>query len=158
MNVDTAIRRAVPILAEHGSSDPSILPIWLIRAGLSREQAHDAVRFIPLAFAREILGGMGVVLSDSYIRYFAADGRSEEQELAEEEFYTEALKAVPILTSELGGDVFTKVATLSSELQAVNQALNAGVQAEGLIASQPLIEWDRPAGESSSRPWWKFWA
>ena len=156
MNVATAIRRAVPILAEHGRTDSGILRSWLLRAGLSSEQAHDAVRFIPLAFGRQILAGMGVELPDSYIRVRAVDGRREERPLAEEPFYREAWKAATTLGSELGGDVFTNVALLSSELQAVNEALNAGASPENLVASAPLIEWNRPP--SSPPPWWKFWA
>ena len=155
MNVGTAIRLAVPILAQHGSSDSRILRDSLIRAGLSSEQAHDAVRFIPLAFGRQILDGMGIELPDSYIRVRAVDGRREEKPLAEEPFYREAMKAATILGSELGGDVFTSVAVQSSELQAVNEALNAGSQPEDLVASPPLIEWNRPP--SLSPPWWKFW-
>jgi hypothetical protein len=156
MNVATAIRLAVPILAEHGRTDSGLVAVWLIRAGLSRQHAHDAERFIPLAFGRQILAGMGVELPDSYIRVRAVDGRREEKPLAEEPFYRDALKAAPILGSELGGDVFTNVALLSSELQAVNEALNAGASPEGLVASPPLIEWNRPP--SSPPPWWKFWA
>jgi hypothetical protein len=158
MSVAKAIRRAVPILAEHGSSDPSILVIWLIRAGLSREEAHDAVRFIPLAFGRQILSGMGVSLEDSYVRVSTSDGAREEKALAGEAFFREALTAAPILAAELGGEVFTKVAMLSSEFQAVNQALHAGASPEYLVASPPQVEWSRPAGELPSRPWWKFWA
>jgi hypothetical protein len=156
MNVATAIRRAITILAEHGRADSGILRASLLGAGLSSEQAHDAVRFVPLAFGRQILAGMGVELPDSYIRIRAVDGRREEKPLAEEPFYREALKAAPILGSELGGDVFTNVALLSSELQAVNEALNAGANPEGLVASPPLIEWNRPP--SLPPPWWKFWA
>lgn len=156
MNVATAIRRAVPILAEHGRTDSGILRAWLLRAGLSSEHAHDAVRFIPLAFGRQILAGMGVALPDSYIRVRAFDGRREERSLAQEPFYREAWKAAPILGSSLGGDVFTNVALLSSELQAVNEALNAGSSPEDLVASPPLIDWNRPP--TPPPPWWKFWA
>jgi hypothetical protein len=150
MNVETAIRRAVPILAERGQTD--IVMVWLIRAGLSREHAHDAMRFIPLAFGREILGGMGVALDDSYVRM--SDGTQEERTLADEPFYREAQK----LTTAFPPEVFTAVAMQSSEFQAVNQALNAGAQPDGLVASPPMIEWNRPADAPSSRPWWKFWA
>ena len=150
MNVETAIRRAVPILAEHGRHE--IVMVWLIRAGLSRGHAHDAMRFIPLAFGREILGGMGVVLDDSYVRM--SDGKLEERVLADEPFYRQA----QTLVTAFAADVFTTVAMQSAEFQAVNEALNAGAQPDGLVASPPVIEWNRPADSPSSRPWWKFWA
>jgi hypothetical protein len=152
MNITEAIRRAVPILAEHGSTDFSMLPIWLIRGGLSRAHAHDAMRFIPLAFGREILAGMGVVLADTYVR--VSDGKDEERPLADEPFFVEASK----LVTAFAPDLFSAVAMQSSEFQAVNQALHAGAQPDGLVASPPMIEWDRPVEEPSARPWWKFWS
>ena len=155
-NIAAAIRLAVPVLAERGTLDRGILMAWLIRAGLSKEQAHDAIRFIPLAFGREILNGLGVVLSDTYVR--VRDGQEEERPLAAEPFYRQAAELAPTFAA----DLFNPVAMQSSEFQAVNQALHAGAQPDGLVASAPVIEWERddaaPAAEPSARPWWKFWA
>jgi hypothetical protein len=159
MNVQAAIRRAVPVIAQHGSSDPVILLSWLLRAGLPRALAIRAVWFIPLAFGRELLGSMGVVLSDTYVRMTEAGGMGDERELAGEEVFREAVKLAPVLAQELGKDVFTAVALQSSEMDAVNQALNAGISAEGLVASSPVIIWPEhlASGATEKRPWWKVW-
>jgi hypothetical protein len=155
MNTATAIRRAIPVLAEHGSSD-DIANIWLIRAGLSRKQAHDARRFIPLAFGREILGGMGVSLPDTYYR--VTGGGNEERPLANEPFFQESMQSAQALGRELGGETFTTIATQSAELQALNQALNAGASPDGLVAGSPFIEWDAALdNEVEAEPWWKVW-
>jgi hypothetical protein len=153
MNVRNAILRAAPVLAEYGQIDRGILMAWLIRAGLSRDQAHDALRFIPLAFARELLVGMGVVLPDTYVR--VTGGEQNERRLDEEPFFREALAMAPQVGAEIGADAFGKIAMASPELLAVNAALNAGVQADGLIASDPIIECDAIA--QPRRPWWQFW-
>lgn len=149
MNVATAILRAAPVLARYGNADPAILKAWLLREGLSGEQAHDAARFVPLAFGREILGGMGITLADSYIRVVA--GERQERPLGDEPFFREALRLAP----GLGGDVVTAVAMQSSELDAVNQALHAGANPADLVASPPVIECE--SVEPQKRPWWKFW-
>ena len=150
MNTSAAVRRAIPVLAQYGHVDPMILRAWLLRAGLSRKQAHDAARFIPILFGREILGDMGPTLSDTYIRM--SDGQSTEVKLDDEEFYREALKAAPATDTE----TFRSIAMRSSELQAVNNALNAGADVANLVLSPPVIEWEAGLVEEP-KPWWKFW-
>lgn len=154
MNVQTAIRRAAPVLAQYGNTDDGILVVWLIRAGLSRADAHKSVRFVPLAFARVILGD--VPLPDTYIRLLP-DGSQQEHALRDEEFFTAATALAPQITSELGNDAFTAIVCLSSEFDAVNQALNAGSAPHDLIMSPPVIEWSDALNEPPQRPWWKFW-
>jgi hypothetical protein len=159
MNVQAAIRRAVPVIAQHGSSDPVILLSWLLRAGLPRALAIRAVWFIPLAFGRELLASMGVVLSDTYIRMTEAGGVEDERPLAGEEMFREAVKLAAVLAQELGQEVFSAVALQSSEMDAVNQALHAGIAPEGLVASPPVIIWpEEPESVTTEkRPWWKVW-
>jgi len=157
MDVGSAIRRAVPVLAQYGTIDEAIRRAWLVRNGLSRAEAEMAVRFVPLAFAREILAGTGVTLSDSYIR-LRADGTQEERPLRDEQFFTASAYLASLILKEIGGDAFTAIASLSSELDAVNQALNAGSPARDLIASPPVITWPDVLVEWRPRPWWKFWA
>ncbi len=149
MNDADAVLRAAPVLAQYGDGDPVILKAWLLRNGLSHEQAHDAMRFVPLAFAREILNGMGVALEDTYVRIVA--GTREERPLANEPFFREAVRMIP----HLDPSVVTTVAMQSSEFQAVNGALNAGADPANLVASPPVIECE--VFETKKRPWWQFW-
>lgn len=153
MNAAAAIRRAVPILAEHGTIDRDLLRAWLIRGGLSIADAANAVRFVPLALGRAVLlEGMGMALSDSYLLVHG-DERTEKP-LADEPFFTEAMKLAP----EFRIEVTSAVALQSSEVQAVNAALNAGAQPESLVASMPLVQWEEGVDDAPPKPRWKFWA
>ena len=146
-----AIRRAVPVLAEHGLGDHVILRAWLIRNGLTKFEAVAAIRFIPLALGRAILlEGLGIALPDSYLLVHG-DVR-EERPLAAEPFFTEAKSLAP----EFGADA-AKVALLSSEVQAVNAALNAGSRPEDLVASLPVMMWEEGIDDEKPRPWWRVW-
>lgn len=158
MNAAAAIRRALPVLAERGTIDAGILRAWLIRGGLSRADAAAAVRFIPLALGRAILlEGLGVVLSDTYLLVNEAAGTREEKRLAGEPFFAETMKLAPALGAEFGVDMVSAVALLSSEVQAVNAALNAGADAKDLVASLPVIPWEDGIDNAPAKPKWKFW-
>jgi hypothetical protein len=158
MNTAAAIRRALPILAERGAVDRDLVRVWLIRGGLSRPDAAAAERFIPLALGRAILlEGLGVVLSDTYLLLNEGAGTREEKRLADEPFFAETMKLAPALGAELGIDAVSAVALLSSEVQAVNAALNAGASAENLVASLPVVAWEEGIDNAPKPPRWKFW-
>jgi hypothetical protein len=157
MSAAKAIRRAVPILAQYGSSE--IVTVWLLRSGLSKLDAAAAIRFVPLALGRAILlEGLGIALSDSYLLVNDAAGTREEKPLGGEPFFTETMKLAPALGAELGIDVVSAVGLLSSEVQAVNEALNTGAPAENLVASLPVIKWEEDVDNAPKVPRWKFWA
>jgi hypothetical protein len=141
------IRRAVPALLAHGASD-TLIP------GLTTEQSHDAIRFIPLAFGRHLLRGTGVKLPDTIIRVF--EGREEEVALQDEQFFRGASFLAPTLAQELGGDAFAVIALQSAEVRAVNEALHAGANPHALVAAPPRIECTFP--RRPPEPWWKIWA
>ncbi|MBV8520176.1 MAG: hypothetical protein JO197_22470 [Acidobacteria bacterium] len=155
--VEQSIRRALPVLAEKGTIAPFVLLAWLIRSGVKKPDAIRAQRFVPLAFGRVLIEGMGVALDDTYVRV-NHDGSREERTLSGEEFFTTALRIAK--AGQVPAALFTPIALLSSEVQAVNAALSAGANAEDLVASPAVIEWpdETPAAPAaSSRPWWKFW-
>src|SRR6266571_3754554 len=142
MSAANAIRRAVPILAQYGNAEIVLLP-WLLRSGLSKLEAVAAIRFVPLALGRAILlEGLGMTLADSYVLVNQATGAREEKSLADEKFFMETMNLAPALGAEFGIDVVSTVALLSSEVQAVNEALNAGSKAEDLVGSLPLMKWE----------------
>ena len=152
MNAAAAVRRAIPILAQHGTIDRGILRAFLIRGGLSRVEAAHAVRFVPLALGRAILlGGMGMALSDSYL-LVNGEERTEKR-LADEPFFAETLKLAPRFSI----DIVSAVAMQSSEVQAVNEALHAGAQPEHLVASMPVVVWEDGIDNAPSKPRWRFW-
>jgi len=156
MNAAAAVRRAVPILAEHGATDGALVRVRLIRGGLSPVDAANAVRFVPLALGRAILlGGMGMALSDSYL-LVNGDERTEKA-LESEPFFAEAVRLAPALGAEFGIDVLSAVGLQSSEVQAVNEALHAGAQPEDLVASMPVVVWEEGIDNAPPKPRWKFW-
>ena len=146
------IRRAVPVLIANG--EPGTLVPALIRAGLTEEQAHDAIRFIPLAFGRELLRGTGVTLPKTFVRVFE-NGR-EEVALQDEQFFRGASFLAPTLLRELGGDAFSVIAMQSAEVRAVNEALHAGSEPHDLVVGPPLVECS--FARRPPEPWWKIWA
>jgi len=153
MDKGTAIHCAAPILAQYGHTDPAVLRLRLLGAGLSKAQAIAAARFIPLAFGRELLKGMGVTLTDYYVRSGAID---EERKLDAEPIFTAASYLASIIAKE-SPEIFGAVAIQSSEVQAVNAALNAGSDAKDLIASPPVVVVDKDEPAEEAKPWWKVW-
>jgi len=147
MSLANMIRRAVPVLLARGGEAemPSVL---------TKEQAHDAVRFIPLAFGRELLKGTGVTLPDTFLRVF--NGATEEVALEDEQFFRGASYLAPTLLRELGGDAFAVIAMQSAEVRAVNEALHAGSDPGDLVAGPPLVECT--FARRRPEPWWKIWA
>ncbi|HJQ39542.1 MAG TPA: hypothetical protein VKB93_20560 [Thermoanaerobaculia bacterium] len=154
MNTRDAILRAAPVLAQY--ADPQD---GLLRAGLSKEQAHDAVRFLPLAFGRDVLDGIGVAFSDTYVRI--VDGQQEERALNDEPFFREARTLARVVATEVGFDTYNAIAMQSSEFQALNNALNAGAEVENLVAGPPMVMCEgfaaAAAAKPEKKPWWKVW-
>jgi len=155
MNVEAAIEKAVPLLAQYGGGDQAILLEWMLLRDIPRSDALQAIRFIPLAFARNVLDGMGVTLSDTYLRIVG--GSQEERPLRDELFYREALELAPHMAAQFGADTFNAVVFLSSEFQAIHSALNAGASPENLVGSPPVITWPEEPPEQVKKPWWKVW-
>jgi hypothetical protein len=157
VSLATSIRRALPVLAEHGGIDRTLLRVRLVRAGLSRWEAVAAMRFIPLALGRSILlEGLGIALPDSYL-LVNGDAR-EERKLAGEPFFRGTAFIARTLAADYGPSLLGQVALLSPEVQAVNEALNAGSQPQDLVASPPVVLWEAGIDDVPAKPWWKFWA
>jgi len=151
MNDAAAIRAALPVLVQYGHVDRVVLQAWLVRYGLTNVQARAAMRFIPLAFGREVMKGMGVSFPDTYLR--VTGDQSEERPLADEPFFYGAAALAP----QLPPDAVTTIAMQSAEMQALNAALHGGANAADLVAGPPVIELQQGEKTAPPRPWWKFW-
>ena len=157
MDAGQVIRRAVPVLVQYGTVEQGILLLWLIRAGIPKADALEAMRFIPLAFARDVIKDMGMSLPDTYVR-MTADGWTKEVPLNDERMFRAASYMASIIAKEIGMDAFTNIVVLSAEMQAVNNALNAGSNPTDLVVGPPVVPLQE--GElldQPTRPWWKFW-
>lgn len=151
MNVPAAIRAALPVLVQYGHVDRVVLRAWLVRYGLTNPQALAVIRFVPLAFGREVMNGMGVQFPETYVRVVGE--HREERALADEPFFREAVALAP----QLPRDAVTTIALQSAELQALNAALHGGANPQDLVAGPPVIEFEPNEREATPRAWWKFW-
>ncbi|BBA32060.1 hypothetical protein sS8_0091 [Methylocaldum marinum] len=155
-----------------GLSDEQLVQA-LVAHGCEPGLAVEAVRFVPVAFARQFLNGMGISFSDTYWK-FSPDGTIQEQgSLSNHILYSMAYDLSPSLMSK---PVISNVAFRSPEANAVNNALNGGSQPANLklaplafFLGEPTESGYAKAQErikaylsatpsaSSTKPWWKIW-
>jgi len=105
----------------------------LLANGFPRGLATRAVAFLPLAFGRRVLKGL-VTLPDDFV----ADGR--ELPLAGEPIFVQAEKRAAEANREQVG----RIGLHSAEVNVVNQALNAGHKAKGLVLAKPQLFYEGP--------------
>lgn len=166
MTVRDAILLAIPVFEAIPNGDPSDLRAGLVASGVPAGLAAGLVDFLPLAFARALLDGMGVRFADHYVRRTAQGRVIGTKPLADEPVYREGL-AVACEVSGMGEGAFLAVAERSEEYRAVSRALNAGRRADDLECLPPVVSAghdDRRSFDDTSggrqpreRPWWRPW-
>jgi hypothetical protein len=159
MDAAAAIERALPAFSTVQPGDWAGLRAALAAAGVPAALVSDITAFVPIAFGRALLDGMGIGFSPEYA--VADDGagvRIAGRLIGHPVYVAAAAKARQILALRQGGDAFVAAAVWSSEFAAVNQALHAGSNPSGLEAGPPVILQDaEPAGApAGKRPWWRF--
>lgn len=143
MEIIEAIKIALPVFAEHQNSDWEVLEQAFANTDIPHSLTIKLLEFMPLAFGRVLLDGMGIQFSESYIRYDAQTERQKEQRLADEPVYIESFwAATQIVARQAAGEAFKAVALRSAELDAINKALNAGSKPEDLATSSPCLSWE----------------
>jgi hypothetical protein len=153
----------------------------LVEIGMSENEARNAFRFTQIAWARSILGRLGINLLDDYVIFDAAGKIAERGKLSGQTWFVAAARdagkyqALP---------EFQKIVAGSSEFDAVNKALNSGSKAEGLMMTPVFLfapdmsekavyaahlvvatEIERlkaqaraqKKGAPEFKPWWKIW-
>lgn len=185
MDPRPAVERALPAFVQVRPGDWSGLRSALVRAGLPAGRASEVSAFMPIAFGRALMDGMGVTFSPEYAVADGSGGTRTAGQLAEHPVYAAAAaKVAEMMESQVAGDALVSVALWSSEFSAVNQALNAGSDPADLEAGPPLLVPDddgedvkgpgtrptasgpagagspgaKPAdGRPAGKPWWRFW-
>ena len=162
MKIVEAIKIALPVFAEHKNSDWEVLETALIGAGIEPSLTAKLLEFMPLAFGRVFLDGMGIKFAENYTRYNDLSGQSKESKLLDEPVYAESFWAASqIVEYQAAGEAFNAVAFRSSELHAVNEALNAGSKPENLVTSPPHLVWNSEETDSMDllqpKKKWQFW-
>jgi hypothetical protein len=182
MDAQSAVAAALPVFGATQPGQWGALRAGMARAGIPAPLAAEVVAFMPIAFGRELLHGMGIDFSPDYATYSPEGGTRVAGKLAEQPvFAAAAALAAGMVERQEGGDAFVAVGTWSSEFSAVNQALNAGSQLSDLVAGPPVVilggaspasTADAPAPPAApaspspppspevageKRPWWKVW-
>lgn len=165
MTAREAILLAMPVFAAHGRGGLFAVRTELERAGVPRQLAAEVVEFLPLAFARALLDGMGVRFAEHYVRQTSGGRVIGRKLLADEPVFREGLAAADEVSAD--GAAFMAVAGFSREYRAVNAELNAGARAEDLGCVPPVVfaeydderRFDDTSGgvQPRAKSWWQFW-
>ncbi|HST60163.1 MAG TPA: hypothetical protein VLK84_15765 [Longimicrobium sp.] len=173
MNPLTAVNQSLPAFSSVRTGDWAALEAAIVRAGVPPAVAAEVVAFMPIAFGRVLLDGMGIEFSPEYSTpASAAEGRTAGM-ITEHPMYVAAyMTASGMFSRQAGGDSLVNTAVWSAEFSAVNQALHAGSNAADLVTGPPLIIGLDGAGPADSvdsgqaknaadakagRPWWRVW-
>jgi hypothetical protein len=153
--IETAVTAAIRLLAE-GEADNFII-VLLEAEGVTTPVAERALAFVPLAFGRTLLSGMGITFAEECLM---AHGGST---------VTLPLKTIPVYQAALAAAQraqnaaeLSPVALRSSEVTAVNNALNNGSQPQDLILGPPALtrveatDEEITAAKKPKRSWWPF--
>jgi hypothetical protein len=140
MDEAAAIERALPAFSTVQRGDWAGLRAALAAAGVPAALASDITAFVPVAFGRALLDGMGIGFSPEYAVADGGGGVRVAGQLIDHPVYAAAAaKAQQVLALRQGGDAFVAAAVWSSEFAAVNQALHAGSNPSDLVAGPPLV-------------------
>jgi hypothetical protein len=163
MEAKEAIEAALPVFEKHKNSEDDVVEQALKSAGIPSQTAVRLVEFMPLAFGRVFMDGMGITFEENYIRLNRKTKQEKRGKLADEKFYTESLSfARQIVGQQTYSKAFQAVALRSAEVNAVNNALNNGSKPENLVLSSPVFLWEEEnqndvSESKQSKSWWRFW-
>ncbi len=162
MEILEAIKLALPVFHEHKDSTWKTLGEALNEAGIPASLSNRLLEFMPLAFSRAFVDGLGIEFGEYYIRFDPKTNKKVSKRLADEPVYTESFSfASSLISGKKAGDEFTSIVFRSSEFIAMNKAMNDGSRPEELVSSPPVLLWDEKSVEQAkqepSKSKWKFW-
>jgi hypothetical protein len=148
-------------------------------AGIPDALAARAYTFTQVAWGRTLLDGLGVQFSLQYLCFDASGTIVESGDLADEPCFAAATR---LAERYKGSPGFKRLAMMSADFHAVNNALNGGSKPEDLVTSPACLFLEAPtaAGMEAARqaiaqylaaipksgklarperakPWWQFW-
>ena len=149
------VRRAVQVWIDHPKDDGAV---WLALGGVAgdREAKAQLYEFVPLAFGRHFLAGMGVTLDPEFVRLDRSGRERERGLVAEVPAFRVAAGLAPefgVRAGERQDGSFMRVAGGSAEVRAVTDLVARGSRPADLVCVPPVLGW-RGAPD---RPWWRFW-
>ena len=144
MSPNQAINLLVAAARSHPDSDDESLIASLCAQACPREEAHGALLFAPLAFGRTFLDRMGIEFSSLYVLFSEEGEVLEEGELTDHPFFVAALDEAGKFEDRAD---LKPLAFRSSEVKAINQALNAGSKPHNLLMSPAALFVSQPSEE-----------
>jgi uncharacterized membrane protein len=165
MEIIEALKLALPVFHEHKDSTWKTLGDALKEAGIPTNLSNRLLEFMPLAFGRVFVDGMGIEFGEYYIRFNPKTNKKVSKRLDEEPVYREAFSfASALMAQQQAGEDFMSVIFRSSEFVAMNKAMNDGSHPEDLVSSPPILLWDEEtnnqsddAEQAKAKSKWKFW-
>lgn len=177
---ESAVARLADIVAARREFTEDEVYAALADAGVPDALADRAYKLTQIAWGRAFLDGLGVRFSPDYVCFNAAGEVIESGPLADEPCFAAASRLAPRYAGAPG---FGWLALMSSDVHAVNSALNAGSQPEDLVTAPAFVFLEPPtaagmenaqrvisqrmaalAGPSTTakpasaprKPWWRF--
>jgi hypothetical protein len=136
MSPQSAVVRLAEIVAPRESFTQDEVYAAMAADGLSAEEADLAFKFTQVAWGRAFLDGLGVHFSPDYLLCNGSGEVIGSGRLAENPYFAAALTVLPHYARTKG---FIWLALTSSDVQAVNSALNAGSQPHDLVTGPAMM-------------------
>jgi len=178
---DTAVAWLADILASWDEFTEDEVYSALADAGVPGALADRAYKFTQIAWGRSLLAGLGVQFPPEYVCFDASGKVIESGLLADEPCFAAASRLAERYADAPG---FKRLALMSADVHAVNEALNKGSKPSDLVATPAFLFLEAPttAGMANARrvidqhiaagpgpaapatpkpvpakPWWRFW-
>jgi hypothetical protein len=150
MAPEVAVRRLAEIIAARSDFTEDELYDAMSEAGIPDPIADRAYKFTQTAWGRTILDGLGVQFDADYLCFNAAGDVIESGQIADQPYFAVAVRLAPQYAQSPG---FQRFVLMSADVNAVNNALNAGSKPEDLVIGPAafFMEAPTPAGMDKAR-------
>ena len=169
---DTAVAWLADILASWDAFTEDGVYSALADAGAPGALADRAYKFTQVAWGRSLLAGLGVQFSPGYVCFDASGKVIESGRLGGEPCFAAASRLAKRYADAPG---FKRLALMSADVHAVNEALNKGSKAADLVTTPAFLFLEAPtatgmenarrvidqhmnAKPAPAKPWWRFWS
>jgi len=127
MMKDATIAIAAGVLQQFPSENDEQICLRLIDAGIPAESSPRLLEFLPIAYCRVLLVGLGVRFSNEFQRIQADGSLSSARLLTSEPLWNPVMEFVNRQLQEgIPKHLLLRIAGRSAEFDAVNQLLNRG--------------------------------
>src|SRR5947209_567159 len=138
---ESAVAQLAEIVAPRRAFTEEEVYVALADAGIPDSLADRAFKFTQIAWGRTFLAGLGITFSPEYVCFNAAGEVVESGRLADEPCFAAASRLADQFSRTPG---FVRLAVMSADVVAVNQALHAGSKPENLVMTPAFLFLEAP--------------